>query len=54
MLKNRRAGESIDIMERFARNHITMNCQIVSCPEVNDGPALDKTLPGIWRSCIRR
>ena len=50
MLKNRRAGESIDIMERFARNHITMNCQIVSCPGVNDGPALDKTL----RSCIRR
>ena len=44
MLKNRRAGESIDIMERFARNHITMNCQIVSCPGVNDGPALDKTL----------
>ena len=44
MLKNRRAGESIDIMERFARNHITMNCQIVSCPGVNDGPALDRTL----------
>ena len=44
MLKNRRAGESIDIMERFAQNHITMNCQIVSCPGVNDGPALDKTL----------
>ena len=37
-------GESIDIMERFARNHITMNCQIVSCPGVNDGPALDRTL----------
>ncbi len=44
MLKNRRAGESIDIMERFAQNHITMNCQIVSCPGINDGPALDKTL----------
>ena len=44
MLKNRRAGEGIGIMERFAANHITMNCQIVSCPGVNDGPALDKTL----------
>lgn len=44
MLKNRRAGESIDIMERFAQNKITMNCQIVSCPGINDGPALDKTL----------
>ena len=31
-------------MERFAQNHITMNCQIVSCPGINDGPALDKTL----------
>ena len=31
-------------MERFAAHNITMNCQIVSCPGVNDGPALDKTL----------
>ena len=44
MLNNPRAGEGIDIMERFAANHITMNCQIVSCPGINDGPALDKTL----------
>jgi len=44
MLKNPRAGEGIDIMERLAQNHITMNCQIVSCPGINDGPALDKTL----------
>ena len=44
MLKNPRAGEGIDIMERFARHQITMNCQIVSCPGLNDGPALDKTL----------
>ena len=44
MLKNPRAGEGIGIMERFARNGITMNCQIVSCPSINDGPALDRTL----------
>lgn len=44
MLKNRRAGEGIDIMERLAAAHITMNCQIVSCPGINDGPALDSTL----------
>lgn len=44
MLKNPRAGEAIDMMERFAREKITMNCQIVSCPGINDGPALDKTL----------
>ena len=44
MLKNRRAGEGIDIMERLAAHHITMNCQIVSCPGINDGPALNRTL----------
>ena len=44
MLKNKRAGESIDIMRRFAAHNITMNCQIVSCPGINDGPALDRTL----------
>ena len=44
MLKNKRAGESIDTMRRFARHNITMNCQIVSCPGINDGPALDRTL----------
>ena len=44
MLKNRRAGECLSIMEQFAQAGITMNCQIVSCPGVNDGPALDRTL----------
>ena len=44
MLKNRRAGESIDVMRRFAQHNITMNCQIVSCPGINDGAALDRTL----------
>ncbi len=44
MLKNKRAGEVLELMERFAQHHITMNCQIVSCPGINDGPALDKTL----------
>lgn len=44
MLKNKRAGEAIDTMRRFAQANITMNCQIVSCPGINDGPALDKTL----------
>ena len=44
MLKNRRAGEVLGIMTRLAQHNITMNCQIVSCPGINDGPALDKTL----------
>ena len=44
MLRHRRAGECLDIMKRFADAGIEMNCQIVSCPGVNDGPALDRTL----------
>ena len=44
ILRNPRAGEGIDIMERLARRQITMNCQIVSCPGINDGPVLDRTL----------
>ena len=44
MLKNRNAGKCLDQMKRFAQAGITMNCQIVSCPGVNDGPALERTL----------
>ena len=44
MLRHRRAGECLDIMKRFAGAGIEMNCQIVSCPGINDGPALDRTL----------
>ena len=44
LLKNPRAGECYDVMRRLAEREITMNCQIVSCPGINDGPALDRTL----------
>ena len=44
MLGHINAGRGIDIMERFAQARITMNCQIVSCPGVNDGAALEKTM----------
>ena len=44
MLRNKRAGESIDLMRRFAKAGITMNCQIVACPGINDGAALGRTL----------
>ncbi len=44
MLGNRRAGESIEVMRRFAENGVCMNCQIVACPGINDGPALRRTL----------
>ena len=44
MLRNPRAGESIETMRRFAQNGIVMNCQIVCCPGLNDGEALGKTM----------
>ena len=44
MLKNPRAGEILDVMRRFAEAGITMNCQIVCCPGLNDGEALSRTL----------
>ena len=44
MLKNPRAGECMDIMRRFAAAGITMNCQIVCCPGINDGEVLDRSM----------
>ena len=44
LLGNPRAGKTLEIMRRFSDGGITMNCQIVACPGVNDGPALDRTL----------
>ena len=44
MLRNPRAGESIETMRLFAQSGIVMNCQIVCCPGLNDGAALDRTM----------
>ncbi len=44
MLHNRRAGELMGIMRRFSDAGIVMNCQIVVCPDVNDGEKLFRTL----------
>lgn len=44
MMGNRFAGRSVAIMQRFAEAGIQMNCQVVACPELNDGDALMKTM----------
>ncbi len=44
MLRNRFAGRCMEIMKRFADGGITMNCQIVCCPGLNDGDALQRTM----------
>lgn len=37
-------GRGLELMARFARAGITMNCQIVACPGINDGPQLQKSM----------
>ena len=44
MLGHRNGGQIMEIMERFAKAHITMNCQIVACPGINDGAQLRKSM----------
>lgn len=44
MITNRFAGRLYSIMERLAEARITMNCQIVLCPGVNDGKELERTI----------
>lgn len=44
MLRNPRAGESIELMRRFAKAGIVMNCQIVCCPGLNDEAELMRTM----------
>lgn len=37
-------GRGLELMRRFAENGIIMNCQIVACPGINDGSALQKSM----------
>ena len=54
MMKNRFAGESLKIMERFYKAGIKMNCQIVVCPGYNDGDELKRTISdlGAMYPCV--
>ncbi len=44
MLRNKNAGECLNIMRRFADAGIKMNCQIVCCPGLNDGDELIRSM----------
>jgi len=44
MLSNKNAAKILDIMKKFAKNGIYMNCQIVLCRGYNDGDELDRTV----------
>lgn len=44
VMNNRFAGDTLKYLKRFADAGITLNCQIVSCPGINDGDELVRTL----------
>ncbi len=44
MLCNRFAGNVFERMKKLAENGISMNCQIVLCPGINDKEELDRSL----------
>ncbi|MGI5935918.1 MAG: DUF512 domain-containing protein [Oscillospiraceae bacterium] len=44
LLGNPRAAWGYEIMKRLAEGGITINCQIVCCPGLNDGQALSRTM----------
>ncbi len=49
MLGNKNAGRGIEILKRFARAGIELNCQIVCCPGLNDGKELARTMRRLAR-----
>lgn len=44
MLGNKRGGESLDYLYRFAEAGLSLNTQIVVCPGLNDGAELERSL----------
>ncbi|RBP39197.1 DUF512 domain-containing protein [Garciella nitratireducens] len=49
MLNNKNAGKIMDLISRFSKAKLTMNVQIVLCPDINDREELDKTLEDLLK-----
>ncbi len=49
MMGNRFAGEALDLLPRFAEAGLRINCQLVLCPEWNDGEQLVRSLEDLSR-----
>ena len=49
MLHNKRAGEVLSYLEKFADNGLNLNAQIVLCPNWNDKAELDRTLEDLGK-----
>ena len=48
MMHNRFAGEALRHLYRLAEGGVKLNCQIVLCPGINDGPALEYSLEKLY------
>ena len=49
-----RNPDAVDVMEKlrfFADNGISVHCQVVLCPGINDGEILDKTISDLSTLC---
>lgn len=44
MMNNRFAGEKLKYLKMMTESGLMLNCQIVLCPELNDGAELERTL----------
>ena len=51
MMKNKHAGESLDVLYRLAQNGIAINTQLVLCPGINDGEELRYSLSKLSELC---
>ena len=49
MLNNKFAGNVYDRLKRLAQAGIKINCQVVSCPGINNGPELIKTIEDLYK-----
>lgn len=49
MMNNRFAGQALDILYRLTDAGVAVNCQLVLCPEWNDGEALERTMADLSR-----
>ena len=54
MIGSSRGGKGLAALKALARAGITLNCQIVCCPKINDGRKLSETIKGFIRlgECI--
>ncbi|WP_291633141.1 DUF512 domain-containing protein [Clostridium sp.] len=49
MLNNKSAGNVYDRLKRLAKADIKINCQVVSCPGINNGAALIRTIEDLYK-----